>query len=848
MQTNDYNEKYKNFFKCNELDKVVANVLNVPNYRCTNVKYATIESNQVDNRCANFRNAWNGANSQNSFNPLQPICEDLRQIYARNSDAAVRISKAYFNIIFLNLTYNSTQDDIILAFIQSVSDLPKLQCIDYIARLFNAYDDNGLYDPAEKFYKYGEMIAANHPWIRFREFRTSLECKTNSEFTKLNKQEYRINGKGKDIYEFAGNTLSTKEICDLFDAQSASYNARIAGEKAKLKAAEDARIAKEKKDEEARKAKEARQLARSIRAKNGAQWFFFLVPAVVLILGMIIALVKPTLIFGLMHYGWVIGIYIAVPIIMCIISVVCYNNCGVLYYEGKRLALVIVINIISLVFMIIRLASIPSSTIEINTINDFDCLSKGYMPTANCYRLSRDLDFEGRDIQPIKELPSGSTFDGNGHIISNFKISTIVDVTEKTESASSYYMYSIGLFAICEGTIENLTLKNISITVDQEAFHKPYTIGWGETKYPDRLCVGNIAGVNFGGIIKNCKVIGFENDLNNAVNFNIQNEIYGQYGICGWNFSYKKGVIENCYAVDSDEIEIGKDEYGKTYWKIDGICYDLNNGEATVVSQKNIDGNVKIPTDITLNSATYIVSGIDSYAFKGCSGITGIEIPNSVVRIGFKAFDGCSNIKSIEIPNSVTHISDSIFCGCSGLERVTLPFVGLQEDMENSNYVVPFGCIFGNERYDGGVQTEQVYISNFEGGINKSTYYIPASLKYVKLTGGSIYWGSFSGCSGLKSIELPNGLRYVDDCAFSGCKGLVNIKIPGSVVSLGSQAFDDCSSLVQVSIPTGVSSVGEYAFRGCDALTIYCAVSSKPSGWDSNWNYSNCPVIWNSNI
>ena len=47
-----------------------------------------------------------------------------------------------------------------------------------------------------------------------------------------------------------------------------------------------------------------------------------------------------------------------------------------------------------------------------------------------------------------------------------------------------------------------------------------------------------------------------------------------------------------------------------------------------------------------------------------------------------------------------------------------------------------------------------------------------------------------------------------------------------------------------VYIPTAVTTIGNYAFRYCYFLLIYCAASSKPSGWSSNWNSTGRPVVW----
>ena len=47
----------------------------------------------------------------------------------------------------------------------------------------------------------------------------------------------------------------------------------------------------------------------------------------------------------------------------------------------------------------------------------------------------------------------------------------------------------------------------------------------------------------------------------------------------------------------------------------------------------------------------------------------------------------------------------------------------------------------------------------------------------------------FKGCSGLISIELPEGLTSIGIETFDSCTGLTNIAIPESVTSIGNGAF-----------------------------------------------------------
>lgn len=52
------------------------------------------------------------------------------------------------------------------------------------------------------------------------------------------------------------------------------------------------------------------------------------------------------------------------------------------------------------------------------------------------------------------------------------------------------------------------------------------------------------------------------------------------------------------------------------------------------------------------------------------TGLTGVNIGNSVTSIGDKAFDGCTGLTSINIPYSVTSIGEEAFRDCTGLKDI----------------------------------------------------------------------------------------------------------------------------------------------------------------------------------
>ena len=69
-----------------------------------------------------------------------------------------------------------------------------------------------------------------------------------------------------------------------------------------------------------------------------------------------------------------------------------------------------------------------------------------------------------------------------------------------------------------------------------------------------------------------------------------------------------------------------------------------------------------------------ITSGtsIGSAAFKNCTELTSITLPESITNIESSAFEGCKKLTSITIPSNVTSIGNRAFYGCSELTEITI--------------------------------------------------------------------------------------------------------------------------------------------------------------------------------
>ena len=135
------------------------------------------------------------------------------------------------------------------------------------------------------------------------------------------------------------------------------------------------------------------------------------------------------------------------------------------------------------------------------------------------------------------------------------------------------------------------------------------------------------------------------------------------------------------------------------------------------------------------------VTGIAMAAFFGCSALASIAIPNNVISIGKEAFKGCAGLKRIVIPNSVVLIGKEAFADCSGLTSIVV-----QEG--NQQYYSKGDCII--ER-----STQKLIL-----GCKTSVIPADGSVR-------SIGDWAFSGCSGLTSITIPNGVASIGNGAFA---------------------------------------------------------------------------------
>ena len=336
-------------------------------------------------------------------------------------------------------------------------------------------------------------------------------------------------------------------------------------------------------------------------------------------------------------------------------------------------------------------------------------------------------------------------------------------------------------------------------------------------------------------------------------------------------------------------VAVGLSAYDYDF-EVDGLCYNITSSAAPYYTvevtyyerQYTIDYRIpaypgltiaNIPESVTYGNQTYRVTSIGFYAFRECSNLTSITIPNSVTSIGERAFYGCTGLTSVTIPNSVTSIGERAFEGCTSLISVAIGN-SVTSMGENVFYNTPWY----NNKPDG-----VVYINNvlycYKGKM-------PGNTSIVVENGTiGIASAAFRDCTGLTSITIPNSVTSIEGWAFYSCTGLTSITIGNSVTSMGGNVFDntpwynnkpngvvyinnvlycykgkmpdntsivvengtigiasaaflDCTGLTSITIPNSVTSIGERAFYGCTGLTSITIPNSVTWIGESAFEYS----------
>ena len=262
--------------------------------------------------------------------------------------------------------------------------------------------------------------------------------------------------------------------------------------------------------------------------------------------------------------------------------------------------------------------------------------------------------------------------------------------------------------------------------------------------------------------------------------------------------------LKEIYLEDGEnELTVGRGPYRNE--STQGLFYDcpieklylgrtINDMSNNYYDYRSPFNKIISLSEVTIGSR---VTSLPKRLFYGCSGISTLTIPASVLFIGEYAFSNCKSLADLIIEDSEKELlleDYKQFEDCP-LEKLYLGRYMRTEEVESW---------WGPER--------EWYQSPFRRKETLSS--VTIGNKVTRLM-----YGLFEYCTGLTSVMIPESVTSIGNGAFRGCSGLTSVNIPENVTSIEADAFCGCSGLTSVNIPESVTSIGGGAFRGCSGLT-----------------------------
>ena len=149
------------------------------------------------------------------------------------------------------------------------------------------------------------------------------------------------------------------------------------------------------------------------------------------------------------------------------------------------------------------------------------------------------------------------------------------------------------------------------------------------------------------------------------------------YNFLAWSLDGQTVIDISIYSITQKTTFIAVfEEIEETLQTPSVSLFRFENGMLTGYS--GTDTEIVIPSTYSLDQEgnviegdDFLVTSIGERAFY-YSGITSIEIPNTVTSIGAEAFRYCENLTSITIPDNVETLGDYAFAACKGLIRIDI--------------------------------------------------------------------------------------------------------------------------------------------------------------------------------
>jgi len=252
---------------------------------------------------------------------------------------------------------------------------------------------------------------------------------------------------------------------------------------------------------------------------------------------------------------------------------------------------------------------------------------------------------------------------------------------------------------------------------------------------------------------------------------------------------------------------------GDCYWTLDGTVLTISGNGA----MDNYVDWEKAPwgTQLTQVIIEDGVTNVGGSAFIDCTGLTVINIPDSVTDISYNAFynTGYYN-NSSNWENGVLYIGNHLIAAKvtisgdyiikSGTKKIC--DYAFSDCVNLTSITIPDSIIsIGNYAFDCCENLKNIYITDLSA--------------WCKIDFGFFYSNPLSFAENLyldneliTDLEIPNDITIIKKSVFENYTLLKSVIIPNSVTSIDGLAFCDCKNLTSITVPDSVTDISYNAF------------------------------------
>ena len=255
-------------------------------------------------------------------------------------------------------------------------------------------------------------------------------------------------------------------------------------------------------------------------------------------------------------------------------------------------------------------------------------------------------------------------------------------------------------------------------------------------------------------------------------------------------------------------------------------------------------------TGITSAEIPEGISVLPPYIFNNCTSLASLSLPEGLLIIYGHALYNTTALTELTIPSTVSSIQGQFALAGAPTTIVAKMLNPCQMSTSIFRFktdcqcklIVPQGTRdaylnngWTETVFTGGVVEDGQLWGYTEEGVKFLATVIDEENNGVQVFNGVLYnntWepeGSAIDVSTTGSVTLPSSFEYlgqtyyvkeIGECAFSGCAGITSLTIPEGVRKVGKHACWECTALESVSLPSSLDEIGGSAFYKCNLSSV----------------------------